>query len=684
MSKPYFATIDGVRAIAVMAVIFFHLELALFKGGFIGVDVFFVISGYLITRNILTDLENKQFSFAKFYLARVRRLGPALLVVIALSLIFGFLLYSPDAFKRLSISAIAGVLSLANIRFWLTSGYFDVNAASKPLLHLWSLSVEEQFYFVWPLFLVSVFSFFRSKRWLGLVIGLLLLMSFVWAQYAVIHSPDKAFYWVQYRAYEFSFGGLLAWYELSKGNRSIDIKEWLLNSVGVLGLGLVLFSIFTFDKNTLIPGFMTLLPCLGTVMLIWAKQSSFLNFSLGHRFVRSIGKISYSLYIVHWPIWVYYSFWYFDEIPFLHKLFLFMFILLAGYSLYWLVEKRYRYASNETNTLVKQPPQNQLMFFSCFIIVVILLLSSSWYIRSSRGIPSRVIKTYSYGPLINSQYKCERSSGGRGVEECDFGEKSAPQARVLLIGDSHSLSLRPALDRFGLNNNIHFHSYSAFGCPPLLAANVINAATGIPFSVCPEFSAKIEKLISSSEFDSIIIVARWMMYFEHNPYYSRVFKGKRYLTVSGKIPSDSQESYDLWRTALADIIEFAESSRNKVVVFSQPPLMQEGIGECNKSPDYIIDPTDNEARCEVNIPFKEIKQRLLATDSYISSLASDNVLSIIPQEYLCDSVSKRCDIFTEKGLLYDDDDHLSTVGGEYLINEISAELSNFILSDFSH
>ena len=139
--KEYFPAIDGIRAIAILAVVLFHLDLASFQGGFIGVDVFFVISGYLITRNILIAKECGQFSLKKFYLARIRRLAPALLATIAITLLIGVLLFSPDALIRLASSSIASVLSLANIRFWMVSGYFDVDASLKPLLHYWSLSV---------------------------------------------------------------------------------------------------------------------------------------------------------------------------------------------------------------------------------------------------------------------------------------------------------------------------------------------------------------------------------------------------------------------------------------------------------------------------------------------------------------------------------------------------------------
>ena len=237
MNKPiYFQSIDGIRAIAVMAVVFFHLELFGFFGGFVGVDMFFVISGYLITRNIMRDLNGNGFSFKRFYIARLRRLMPALFVTIALSLVFGYLLFSPDALIRLSGSAIAGVVSLANIRFWMSSGYFDVGADLKPLLHLWSLSVEEQFYLFWPLILVLLVYWLRSNRSLFIVITMIALASLAASQVLLNGSPEMAFFWSHTRAYEFLIGALYAWKELN--TKSVQI-----NSANQLNPLLVILSL---------------------------------------------------------------------------------------------------------------------------------------------------------------------------------------------------------------------------------------------------------------------------------------------------------------------------------------------------------------------------------------------------------------------------------------------------------
>ena len=685
--KPYFPVIDGLRAIAVLAVILFHLEFELFQGGFVGVDIFFVISGYLITRNIMVDIANMRFSFSTFYLARLRRLAPALIVTIAVTLLFGFLLYSPDALSRLSASSIAGVLSLANIRYWMVSGYFDVGASSKPLLHLWSLSVEEQFYLIWPLLLVILARIFLNKRFVFIAIIAVCVTSFCFAQYTVVRDPDMAFYWVQYRVYEFGVGALLAYYELNFSAK-VNTSMRLQNFIGLAGLMCVVLAVLVFDEFTPVPGYWFLLPCLGTVMLIWSKNASALRLLMANRAAQAVGKISYSLYLVHWPIWVFASFWYFTAFTFVQKIGVFVGIFVAAICLYSLVEKKYRYgkavnilANSEQapETLTKQ---SNSLFVIGFAVLVLIILSFAWYIRSNNGLPNR-LTAYSNLPTSNRSIECTYPRNNKQFQNCIFGEKVAPMTRVLLVGDSHSTNIRSGFDQFGVENKIQFHSYSATGCAPLLNIKLMTESAVSPDKQCLSYSHKLQELVSSEKFDSIIFVARWMWYYEHEPYgfgqdviKGYIFDGDGDI-VKGR---NSELSRRTWVKALTNTIEFAESHDKKVIIFSQFPLLNKGIGECDKSPSYLINPKNNDVRCAVRIPYEGVMQRLSFTNSFINGLASTTVLPILPSNHLCDSARKQCNILTDQGLLYSDDNHLSALGSQHLIESISDQLSDFILS----
>lgn len=664
--QSYFPAIDGMRALAVLAVILFHLEIPIFSGGFVGVDVFFVISGYLITRNIIFDLKFNKFSFSSFYLSRVRRLIPALLTTILLTLIVGVLLYSPDALIRVSSSAIAGVLSLANIRFWLSADYFDTFAASKPLLHLWSLSLEEQFYFLWPLLLFFVYRLTKSVVYLILVISIVFLVSLLFSQHFSLRESSTAFYLVQFRAFEFAIGALLAAYEDKESVPNTHPKTAFLECVFIIGLLGFLYALITFDRHTVFPGYAALLPCLSTGLLLVSKSSSLAKIILANSVARGIGKISYSLYLVHWPIWVYASFWYFTSFTEIQKALLFLFMILVGSLLFFIVEKRFR----KFNT-----SKNEVIFYKGLVATALMVLLTAWYIRSNDGMPSRVEQ---FGANIEqSEFHCDYYNNKR-QQECQLGKKSGASIKGLLIGDSHSMSLRPALHHLAQENNISIDSISYAGCPPLLGVGLINEKNTQIDKVCKSFSDRLGELLINYDYDFFIIAARWMWHFEHNDYHETIAPPKSYLidNENSKLTADSSRL--VWRKAIARTISNVRDTGRKVILFSQPPLMNKGIGECDKSPPYLINSRDNEQRCRSQIPYQKIMQRMRYTDETLLEFENNNVLVVNPSKSICDDTLRQCNILTEKGLLYKDADHLSQLGSEYVINSVKDKIIEFI------
>ncbi len=299
-AKTYRPDIDGLRAIAVLSVLFFHFGVETFSGGFIGVDVFFVISGFLITRLIIDAVGDGSFTFGGFYLRRARRLVPALLFTIFASFIVGCLIFSPQHLQRLGGSALHGILSISNFFFWSESGYFDADAKVKPLLHLWSLSVEEQFYFIWPLTLVLLQKVSLSRITTPLMFLLLGVASWAFAEWCLKYDASAAFYLLPSRIVEFCMGALMVWLV------GIATRPWVRELALVIGLLLIGYAAMYFTRQTPFPGTNSLIPCLGTSLALFGGSSGFLGALLRSRPMVFTGLISYSLYLCHWPIYVFY------------------------------------------------------------------------------------------------------------------------------------------------------------------------------------------------------------------------------------------------------------------------------------------------------------------------------------------------------------------------------------------
>jgi peptidoglycan/LPS O-acetylase OafA/YrhL len=300
MTLKYRPDIDGLRAVAVLAVICFHTDLPGFPGGFVGVDVFFVISGYLITSIILKEYRQKRFSVINFYERRIRRIFPALFPVIAFTVAGSAFLFDAKAFNDFGKSVTATTLFSSNMLFCRHSGYFDAPSLYKPLLHTWSLAVEEQFYILFPLF-VGFIHKYQKERYRPWILAIVML-SFAASIWGMQHKPTRAFFLVQYRAWELLAGSAIALGIFPKP--SSPLVE---NILAITGLGLILYSIGWYSPSTPFPGYAALPPVLGAALIIQGNQSgkTMVNRILSFRPLVFIGLISYSLYLWHWPIVVF-------------------------------------------------------------------------------------------------------------------------------------------------------------------------------------------------------------------------------------------------------------------------------------------------------------------------------------------------------------------------------------------
>ncbi len=325
----YRKEIDGLRALAVLPVILFHAGFETFSGGFVGVDVFFVISGYLITTIILAELEQGKFSIVNFYERRARRILPALFLVMLVCIPFAWFWLSPSDMKDFSQSLVAVSLFASNILFWHESGYFDAAAELKPLLHTWSLAVEEQYYVLFPLFLMLFWKL--GKRWILVTICLVFVASIAVAQWGAYAQPTAAFFLLPTRGWELLIGTFAAFY-LSQANHK-EFGKGLSEFGGWLGVALILYAVFAYSKATPFPSLYALVPTLGTVLIIlFATQKTTVGKFVGNKAFVGIGLVSYSAYLWHQPLFAFLKQSDFDDTKEIYAVLILLTLLLAFLS----------------------------------------------------------------------------------------------------------------------------------------------------------------------------------------------------------------------------------------------------------------------------------------------------------------------------------------------------------------
>ena len=375
----YRPDIDGLRALAVLSVLFFHIGFSNFGGGFVGVDVFFVISGFLITQLIRAEVTSTEsFSFSNFYMRRARRLAPALFFTFALCFVFAFALFSPSDMERFSGALVHAVVSLSNFYFWSESGYFDSAATIKPLLHTWSLSVEEQFYLIWPATLV--FLLLKTPRY---VVPIALLLAGLFSLYLnlVFFEGDSAFvqkyapsisdwfsdgaatiyYLAPFRIFEFAIGASLVFFDSRKQSHPIVAEIACL-----LGLGLIFLGVHFYTEGTPFPSIFALPPCLGTALLIhFGRSSRLCKRVLSLPWVVRLGLISYSLYLIHWPIIVFYTYYTKTVLSVTEQWAIVLASIVAAELMYRCVERPFRYRRN-----ADKPMSSSSFGLSCALIAL--------------------------------------------------------------------------------------------------------------------------------------------------------------------------------------------------------------------------------------------------------------------------------------------------------------------------
>lgn len=457
------ADIEGLRALAVVAVLAFHNGWATtFSGGFVGVDVFFVISGYLITRNILSRAERGSFSFRDFYIRRARRLLPALYLTVFLTVAIGTVVASPVDLRHIGESAIATIFSVSNVYFWNQSGYFDSAAIQKPLLHTWSLAVEEQFYLVWPLVVVFLSRYFRNRRYHAVAVLVLLGALSVWAtEYALRTDASGAFYLTPYRIGEFALGAICAWLPIRK-----PLPGAAREALALLGLGLILYAVFRITEATRFPGLMALVPCVGAALLIYFGDSKVAKLVLANRLAVGIGRISYSLYLAHWPVYVFFRQWRGGEPGMAASMGISAISLLLAMAMYRYIEQPFRIRGQDGRAMTI-PTRSFAKLFggvaACLVLTSGLIWAGEgWAWRFPNNLSQLAREAESeknarFGPY---RQRCLKKNNS---ETCS---EPAAGVNVFILGDSHAPDAFNAL--VAQYPQYHYVMESLPRCPPLV------------------------------------------------------------------------------------------------------------------------------------------------------------------------------------------------------------------------
>ena len=503
MTLQYRDDIDGLRAIAVLAVVFYHVFPEFVGGGFVGVDIFFVISGYLISSIILNGVMQEKFSFKTFYARRIKRIFPALIIVLTVCLLLGWFFLLPDEYAEVSKHVLGGSGFISNILLWTESGYFDKAAELKPLLHLWSLGIEEQFYIAWPLIL---YLGWKKRINLFFLTGIMALMSFFLNIYLVQNDQAAAFYSPLSRFWELLVGVMLALSSLIKNEKlqALNEVELFQNAKSLLGACFIGYAVACLDKNASFPGWWALLPTIGAFLLISSGPNALFNrILLSNRLVVFVGLISYPLYLWHWPLLSYARITS-EFIPTTTaRIQLVVLSFFLAHLTYKLVEKPIRF----TFVFKKITPVLSAAMVLVAIAGLTCLAMDGISCRFSQLFQAYV--TYQYDFRTDTRANLcwlDNKMSFDGYKDYCVDERDKKKPLLMVWGDSHAACLFPGFKAI-LGDNYRMAQFTRDGCPPVL---------GLGYENCINSNFQILEKIKTIQPDTVILFAVWNNYLDVN------------------------------------------------------------------------------------------------------------------------------------------------------------------------
>ena len=626
----YRADIDGLRAVAVLLVLIFHADLGVVSGGFIGVDVFFVISGYLITSIIVSEVSRGTFSWASFYERRIRRIMPALLTVILVSAVIGWFVLAPRDYMEFGRSAIAAAAFYSNFYFDGQAGYFAPAAETQPLLHTWSLGVEEQFYLLAPAFILLLLG--RLQRFKLVIFLTLFVLSLGIAVWGVREEWSSAFYLLPSRAFELMIGMALA-LGLVPAITSRVVRQ----VAGLAGLAMIVAAGLLYDSTTPFPGLAALVPCLGAALLIHSggQGDTLASRVLALRPAVFVGKVSYSLYLWHWPLLAYAAYEFEDQLTNADRIgLLVLAFVLSVLSYYWIEQPARR------GTIL--PTRRGAFTATAAAIAACAVMSIGIY--TSRGAPIRLNpEAEAFARRVPLKYAtlshCLKDSPGG---SCAVGAAAGAVPTFILWGDSHARMMSKALAEVAASQSKRGFISIAQGCPPILRA----ASSAEARSKCLEGADQFEALAAGSPTaENVIVAAYWLSY-------------------SGGLARNVETP-----EAQARLVEAARALRSTVEKLSASGRSVTLIGPV---PGPTFDLTKEMTRAlmrgyqrDFSVSLVDFKERHAGVLRILSELdAMPRVRVLYPHLSLCDA--DRCRLVDNGMPLYVDDNHLSPQGAGLL------------------
>ena len=667
MKLTYRPEIDGLRSIAVVAVIIYHAQITilghqLLPGGFIGVDIFFVISGYLITSIILKELlTTGSFSFKHFYERRVRRILPALLFVMLVSLPFAWMYLLPSSFVDFSKSILYSLGFSSNFYFWYSGQiYGATDALLKPFLHTWSLSVEEQYYILFPIVLLITFKYFKKYLIHILILGLVISLGL--ADWGSRIYPSLNFYVLPTRGWELLAGSILAYFEITLGHRSQNkTLNLILPSVGLLLIG---HSILLFNNQMFHPSFYTLSPIIGVCLVIWfSNKDELITKILSTKLFVGIGLISYSLYLWHYPAFAFARIIEFNHGSLFKKLILVTIILALSIFSYFFVERPARNKNNKFKVVLSLI----LILISVLVIVNINIVQKVGYKdRLTEKLQKNLLEEPPWNLLKNSDGKiCHSKVGGCSFNNSPFNKK------IYLIGDSQMASIMFDLKNKVVKNDYQFITKTFGGCIFFPGFNKIKAKNKKLSNHCTnDYFQKIKQILSKEK-NSIIIFGGSFPKHLSNFYFDNLEEGIKGDISGGKFISVGK--YDNVRMSFK--IEISElSKRNKIILIYPIPVVswnpvQRAQNQWKKK--FI----KNIEKQKLSTSFEVYKKRTKLSFELLDSIQGENVYRVYPHTLFCNTAIKdRCLTHDDKNIFYSDEDHPSLEGAKMINDLIMKEI----------
>ena len=653
-SIEYRPEIDGLRAIAVLAVIFFHSGINIIQGGFIGVDIFFIISGYLITNIIITSLENGQFSFIGFYIRRIKRLFPAVLFMTFVVLVLGWFFLTADKYVDLSKSAFCSNLFMANVWFWKNTGYFDASAKIRLLLHMWSLSIEEQFYLFFPM--LMCFSY-RIKHMKGVKFTLFAILIISLSINFLLFGEKFSFYNLPSRAWEFSIGGLLGIFQFPIKN-----KKYFLNIVSLVGVVGIAYGLITISKYDYYPGYLSLFPTVGTALIICSSYSqNNITKILSSKPLQFIGKISYSAYLWHWPLIVFYRIYINQRRFYIYETaFLVIISLFFGYLSWRFIENRYRYVQ-----------YSALKVGVAAICATVIVGSLATLICLYDGFPSRIneaVADITDEKKMWESWQCTehiKLFPNSPESYCVIGKPwNGAVNKGVVWGDSHSLHFAQILHYEALRKSASL-VIAPETCPPYIDSKYIH-----------------EEYPNNKEFTNVCTKKNRMMleFLSKQPNVRVVILAAAWSAHVRKIKNPNKKSElcnirikaELCETAFETLLMRLKTK--KVLIIGDVPRPNRILNECAASEFSTLLREECDDAVYKKLDTKKVKQWHQYSDKVLLSMAAkfDNVTTIIPIDFLCNE--DYCRTYVNGELLYKDSNHLRRNFKQQTVVKISKKI----------